>query len=73
MTFLEKQKCKGLVITSCGSGGESSLFNISVQAKQEIESYENQPQNQKFTTIVRSIGDFPSYSNQDAEKDVGLF
>lgn len=61
LNFLNQQKCAGLTVTSCYSGGSSSLF---YQPSEEI------PKGVSFPVIVRSIGDFPSHSNQKAEENL---
>lgn len=74
LTFLDKQKCRGLVVTSCYSGGESSLMNIPEKGSKEetIPNYEDQAKDHAFITIVRSIGDFPTLAGQLAEENMSF-
>lgn len=62
--FLKEQKCVALTISSCFSGGTSTEFYLPPE-----ESLESLP----YPVIVRSIGDFPSRSNQDAEDDLKFY
>lgn len=55
LQFLNKQNCRGAIIFSCYAGGESTLIHIKHPFK--------------FPIIMRSIGDFPTLSNQKAEAD----
>jgi ankyrin repeat protein len=59
--YLSKQKCKGLMITACESGGESSLLSLAIPSD---KSGECQPIN--FPILVNSIGDFPT-AKSDAQ------
>ncbi len=67
LSFIEQQKCKCLVITSCEAGGRSSLLNMPPKAQDDrfIEDKRGHP----FLTIVRSLGDFPVTTEQTAETD----
>ncbi len=60
LDFFERRRCKGFVIRSCNSGGESSLFLCRGRKR-------------SFPIIVGSIGDFEIYGGQEAEKKVDLF
>lgn len=74
LDFLEGQRCRGLSITSCDSGGESSLLSIPKQSKEEgVLSFKDQPLDRTFSVIVRSIGDFPTISGQEAEENLSGF
>jgi len=64
LEILRAQRCKGLSITSCSSGGESSKLNI---------PQEHKGQDLPYTIIVRSIGGFPTYSGQKAEENLKEF
>ena len=52
LSLLSEQKCQGLIISSCYSGGRSALVHID----QEV----------KFPVITHSIGDTPSTGEQPA-------
>ena len=62
LNFLDRQKCAGLLVSSCCSGGESSLLTS-----------QSVPHEHTFTTIVRSIGDFTTSASQEAEANIGEF
>ena len=56
LSFLDQQGCRGLTISSCSSGGESSLL-----AHGDGEGHFDDPQaGHRFPIIVRSVGDFPT-------------
>lgn len=63
LNFLEDQHCIGLAITSCFSGGESSLLNIPDEVK--AANFFDQTKPRSFPTLVRSMGDFPSVSQKE--------
>jgi ankyrin repeat protein len=73
LDFLEQQLCKGLIISSCYSGGETSLLAMPKKNEKEVASFDDDPKNHTFTTLVRSIGDFPTLSYQEAEENLGEF
>lgn len=52
LKVIESQKCQGLAITSCNSGGESSLLFIpdSEEARRGV----------LFPVMIQSLGDFPT-------------
>jgi ankyrin repeat protein len=54
LKWLKNQRCQGLYITSCYSGGKSAMVH---------------PGAVSFPVIVRSIGDFYTYTGQQADKD----
>ena len=62
--FLDAQKCRGLTITSCMAGGESSLTNIP-------SSLADPPH--QFPVIVRSVGDFVTMRQELLEKDLDTY
>lgn len=74
LSFIEKQKCKSLIVFSCYSGGKSSLLNIPAkqQNSEKIPSFEDQVKEHSIYTIVQSIGDFPTFSGLEAENDLNL-
>ncbi|MBS0616482.1 MAG: hypothetical protein JSR58_08030 [Verrucomicrobia bacterium] len=72
LQFLDKERCRGLVITSCYSGGQSSLMTTSEEEKREIPQFEEAAIQHTFMTLVRSIGDFVTYPGQPSEKEIGL-
>ncbi len=71
LSFIEKQNCKGLVISSCYAGGEPSLLNMPPKAPDA--RFIEDKKGHSFLTIVRSIGDFPIYGVSIAEKDTWAF
>jgi len=60
LSFLEKQQCKGLALTSCYSGGESSLLFLSDR--------EEPKEGASFPVMAQSVGDFPTRAGQEAEQ-----
>ncbi len=73
LSFLESQKCKGLAITSCSAGGESSLLSTPEEASKKNASFLDHEKPQSYPTIVHSLGDFASFANQEAQKDLKGF
>jgi len=87
LKWAEKQMCQGLIITSCYSGGESSLLHLAdrdvekptIFVKNSANEYVKKPVKDlenagvQFPVFVRSVGDFPTMSGQGAEKNVGDF
>lgn len=69
LSFLEPH-CKVLTVTSCSSGGKSSLLNIPEKDLPQIENFQNQETPHSFHTIVRSINDFTVLAGQSAEANV---
>lgn len=68
--FLDKQRCKGLVVWSCSSGGVSSLLNI--PESQISPKFIDQEKSHSFPVIVCSIGDFTT-ALQPVEKQIMKF
>lgn len=60
LSFLEKQQCKGLALTSCYSGGVSSLLFLSDR--------EESQEGVSFPVMAQSVGDFPTRAGQEAEQ-----
>lgn len=75
LDFLETQRCKGLLVTSCDAGGTSSLLNLPQRPleKPGVSRFIDQEKTHHFPTIVRSIGDFSTLSNQESEDNISLF
>ncbi len=59
LLFLEKQLCKGMAITSCYSGGQTTLNFLSNQKDLKKKVL--------FPVMLQSLGDFASYNGQEAE------
>ncbi|MCE2982533.1 MAG: ankyrin repeat domain-containing protein [Parachlamydia sp.] len=72
LNFLDNQRCKGLSITSCFSGGKSSLLSIP-ERESDRANFFAQEKPHSFPTLMRSMGDFPSLAGQEAEKDLKGF
>jgi ankyrin repeat protein len=72
LNFLNHQRCKGLSITSCFSGGQSALLNIP-ERESDMANFFAQDNPHSFHTLMRSMGDFPTESGQEAEKDLKGF
>lgn len=79
LQFMKKQNCLGMSVCSCYSGGQSTLIHTK-QAKAEYLAKENtyyrgspEVQALKFPVIMRSIGDFPTFSGQEAEADFSAY
>lgn len=73
LQLLARQKCQGFIVSSCYSGGESTLLHIE-KAKATNEEkvqadYRDIPMTNlelKFPVIMRSIGDFVTSSGQQS-------
>lgn len=59
LAFLKKQKCQGMALTSCYSGGQSTLNFLS--------NAEDLEQKVPFPVMAQSIGDFVTKSGQAVE------
>ncbi len=73
LNFLDRQRCQGLLISSCYSGGQSSLLLTSPQDKNQVAGFESSAARHKFPTVARSIGDFPTHALQAAEDSLHFF
>ncbi len=73
LNFLYHRRCKGLAISSCASGGKSSLMNIPEQRFSDQAGFLDQQKSHPFPILVRSIGDFLTYTEQPAELDLRSF
>lgn len=56
LSFLSTQKCNGLALQSCFSGGKSSLLHL----KNNKQEFDELTENCSFPVIIHSIGDFPT-------------
>jgi hypothetical protein len=65
LNWIKNQKCQGMLLTTCYSGGNSSKLHL----PQKNPNKSDAPAPVSFPVIVRSIGDFLVYSKQDADKD----
>ena len=72
LNLLKKQKCLGLSVTACSSGGSSSVLALPDDSKQSIAS-EDLNTHHPFPIIVRSIGDYSTYSHWTEEDLNGYF
>lgn len=68
LVFLKNQHCKGLIISSCLSGGLPSLTNI--PDCPEKMSFLEQEKSHPFPTLVLSVGDFEVFNQQVGEEDL---
>ena len=60
LQWAEEQHCRGLLITSCYSGGESTLLHIPLEGGEEKEHLlHSRQKGVPFPVFVQSIGDFP--------------
>jgi ankyrin repeat protein len=66
---LERQKCKGIMIISCSSGGKSSLQALSTGVDR-AHKYSIDSSPLSYPIIVFSIGDFPAYGPSSRMKDL---
>lgn len=76
LNFLENQRCKGLSIMSCFSGGESflqSMPDVNTDTATNAASFFTQDRSHKIATLVRSVGDFVAYTHQTADSDLKGF
>lgn len=71
LQVLDEQKCRGMTESSCYSGGESTLLHVDKakatyekQKEADIAGKPAEPSTLKFPVIMRSIGDFVSYSEK---------
>ncbi len=72
LDFFKRQKFKGVVVSSCYFGGESSLIPLS--KREPVFAFnQNRLDMRSFPIIMRSIGDFEVYGGQAAEKNIDLF
>lgn len=69
LEWIKEQRCQGLLVTSCYSGGESTMLHL----QKNEEGKKVQPLNLPFPVMVRSIGDFTSRGAIKAEKNVNTF
>ncbi len=61
-SFLEKQKCKAVVLNSCYLGGKPSLRNTSKETTKDSSiGFYQQPKDNTFLTLINSIGEFGTY------------
>ena len=73
LDFLSGRHCKGLVISSCCAGGKSSLLNIKEKLGDGPAGFLDQQKSHPFPILVRSFGDFTTYTEQPAEVDLREF
>lgn len=73
LKLAEQQNCKGLTISSCYSGGKSSLHYSPDLQLSETTSFDEQAQGYNYPIIVRSLGDSVVYLDQPAENDLALY
>jgi hypothetical protein len=73
LRLAEQQKCRGLTLTSCYSGGESTLLHFDQKDQEKDSKTSTMVPKVKFPVIARSIGDFPTQSGHEAEKDISLY
>lgn len=60
LSFIEEQGCRGLALTTCYGGGESSLIPLPVEGKDGVS----------YPIITHSIGDYPTLSGQNVEENI---
>ncbi len=76
LELLQRQKCQGLTISSCHSGGESSLISLDqneLSKAKHKKNLEEPSSSLSFPVVVRSIGDFATHSGQKAEQNMDLY
>ena len=76
LNFIDFQRCRGLTINSCFSGGESCLLNLSPFKPENQDNkakFEEKLVEHTFPTVVRSIGDFPTIGGDEADKKIGVY
>ena len=72
LDFLEVQKCKGLIVSSCYAGGINTFQNIP-DAQGDPARFEEKQKDRNFSVVVRSIGDFVAVGGQAAEQNLKGF
>lgn len=59
-----KPRCKGLLVTSCYVGGESSLLHLPKRGSESVQKFEPKPPDGvSFPVFLHSIGDFPTFTS----------
>lgn len=78
--FFAQHRCQGMIVHSCRAGGLASLRPIELiqaahrrQVEVDIGFDVELPCLIKFPIVVHSLGDFSTYSGQEAEKDFSAY
>lgn len=71
LEWAKKQRCQGLLISSCYSGGESTQLHFPKEDLEKHRFMTNKPKGVPFPIFAYSTGDFPIITQR--EKDVRSF
>lgn len=70
----KKQRCQGLLVTSCNAGGKNSLLHLPKINSNESVAFQHRFLNGvSFPVFLRSIGDFSTSSGHNVEENAGHF
>ncbi len=72
LNFLKRQKCRGLSVTSCYSGGTSSMMHSAQKETSEDAKFYELIKRYPYSVLVHSIGDFITSAGDSQDLDLYL-